>query len=196
MSEVIVDTLKHSGNSGTANITLASGGGVTVPDTLTVPTKKLVCPGTVIQVLQAFKSDSYTRTSDSTSTTIPGLEQAITMTSASNKVLVMAQVQATCGSSYGGHVLNLVRGSTKISQATDAGSRTVGTVALQPHDDYPGSLVFNYLDTPGAGTHTYAVQDMDPDSSNAIYVNRTINDSNNTAKQRTTSSLILMEVVA
>ena len=118
------------------------------------------------------------------------------MTSASNKVLVMAQVQATCGGSYGGHVLNLVRGSTKISQATDAGSRTVGTVALQPHDDYPGSLVFNYLDTPGAGTHTYAVQDMDPDSSNAIYVNRTINDSDNTAKQRTTSSLILMEVAA
>jgi len=36
MSEVIVDTLKHSGNSGTANVTLASSGAVTTADDLTV----------------------------------------------------------------------------------------------------------------------------------------------------------------
>ncbi len=34
MSEVIVDTLKHSGNSGTANVTLASNGNVTVAGAL------------------------------------------------------------------------------------------------------------------------------------------------------------------
>ena len=36
MSEVIVDTLKHSGNSSTANLTLASSGAVTTADVLTV----------------------------------------------------------------------------------------------------------------------------------------------------------------
>ena len=36
MSEVIVDTLKHSGNSSTANVTLASSGAVTTADDLTV----------------------------------------------------------------------------------------------------------------------------------------------------------------
>ena len=36
MSEVIVDTLKHSGNAGTANVTLASSGAVTTADDLTV----------------------------------------------------------------------------------------------------------------------------------------------------------------
>ena len=36
MSEVIVDTLKHSGNSSTANLTLASSGAVTTADDLTV----------------------------------------------------------------------------------------------------------------------------------------------------------------
>ena len=34
MSEVIVDTLKHSGNSGTANVTLASNGNVSVAGAL------------------------------------------------------------------------------------------------------------------------------------------------------------------
>ena len=34
MSEVIVDTLKHSGNTGTANLTLASNGNVTVAGAL------------------------------------------------------------------------------------------------------------------------------------------------------------------
>ena len=190
MSTIKTTNITHGSNSGTNNIILDDTGKVSIAD------KKLHCPGTVIQVLQAFKSDAYTRTSDSTSTTIPGLEQAITMTSASNKVLVMAQVQATCGTNYGGHVLNLVRGTTKISQATDAGSRTVGTISLSPGNTYPYSHVINYLDTPGTGTHTYAVQDMDTDgTNNVIYINRTVNDSNATHKQRTTSSLILMEVV-
>mgnify|MGYP003136262211 CR=1 FL=1 len=36
MSEAIVETLKHSGNTGTANLTLASSGAVTTADDLTV----------------------------------------------------------------------------------------------------------------------------------------------------------------
>ena len=43
MSEVIVDTLKHSGNSSTANVTLASNGDVTVAKDLTV-TETLTVP--------------------------------------------------------------------------------------------------------------------------------------------------------
>ena len=155
-----------------------------------------ITEGKILQVLQAFKSDAYTRTSDSTSTTIPGLSQAITMTAASNKVLCMAQVQATCGGNYGGHVLNLVRGSTAIGIATSGGSRTLGGSAVTPNGNYPHSHVLNYLDTPGAGTHTYTVQDYDPSSSNVIYINRSVTDSDDAGYQRTASSLILLEVAA
>jgi hypothetical protein len=190
MSTIKTTNITHGSNSGTANMVLASDGGVTIPE------KKLVCPGTIVQVLQAFKGDSYTRTSDGTSTTIPGLSQAITMTAASNKVLCIAQVQATAGGNYGAHVLNLVRGSTAIGIATAAGSRTLGSVGMTPSDNYATSRVINYLDTPGAGTHTYTVQDYDPSSSNVIYVNRSITDSDDAGYQRTTSSLILMEVAA
>jgi len=189
MSTLQTTSITHGSNSGTANMVLASDGGVTIPE------KKLVCPGIIIQVLQAFKDDDYTRTSDSTSTTIPGLSQAITMTSASNKVLCMAQVQATCGANYGGHVLNLVRGSTKISIAEADGSRTLGSVTVTRNIAYPHSHVINYLDTPGAGTHTYTIQDYDPSSSNDIYINRTENNTDDAGYQRSASSLILMEVV-
>tara|TARA_R100000008_G_scaffold10626_1_gene5336 strand:+ start:665 stop:1267 length:603 start_codon:yes stop_codon:yes gene_type:complete len=155
-------------------------------------------PGAIIQVLQAFKDDTYTRTSDTTSTTITGLSQAITMTSASNKVLIMATIQVACGTSYGSHVLNLVRGSTLIAQPASAGNRTVGTIAVTPHANgtYPNAHAINYLDTPGAGTHTYAVQDMDGSGNNAIYINRTTDDTDNSGYSRLTSSLILMEVAA
>ena len=190
MSTIKTTNITHGSNSGTANLVLASDGGVTIPE------KKLVCPGTVIQVLQAFKDDNYDDTSDGTSTTITGLSQAITLTSSSNKVLCMAQVQATCGGNYGAHVLNLVRGSTKIHQGEAHGSRSLGSVAVTPNGNYPHSHVINYLDTPGAGTHTYAVQHYDPSSSNAIYVNRTVTDSDDAGYQRTASSLILMEVAA
>ena len=190
MSTLKTTNITHGSNSGTANMVLASDGGVTIPE------KKLVCPGTVIQVLQAFKDDNYDDTSDGTSTTITGLSQAITLTSSSNKVLCMAQVQATCGGNYGAHVLNLVRGSTKISQAEAAATRTLGSVCVSAGGNYPFSHVINYLDTPGAGTHTYRVQDYDPSSSNAIYVNRPVNNSDDPGYQNTTSSLILMEVAA
>ena len=202
MSTIKTTNITHGSNSSTANFVLTSGGDVTVgndltvTDTLTVPTKKLVCPGMIVQVLQAFKDDTYTRTSDGTSTTIPGLSQAITMTAASNKVYCMAQVQVTCGGNYGGHVLNLARGSTKISQAESNGSRTLGSVCVTANSNYPHSHVINYLDTPGAGTHTYTVQDYDPSSSNVIYVNRPVTHDDDAGYQNTTSSLILMEVAA
>jgi len=48
MSEVIVDTLKHSGNSGTANVTLASSGNVTVGADL-IATKQNGCQRIILE---------------------------------------------------------------------------------------------------------------------------------------------------
>ena len=97
MSEVIVDTLTHSGNTaGPANITLAGTGNVTVAkdltvtETLTVPEKKLACPGTIIQVLQDVKTDAWS--GDTTFSDITGLSQAITPSFANSKILVRYMV--------------------------------------------------------------------------------------------------------
>ena len=178
--------------NGSGTVTGLSAGGISNANAVA---SAAMPAGSILQVVQAFKSDYYTRTSDSTATDIPGLTQAITLTSASNKVFAMANIQITSGGNYGGHVLHLVRGSTKIAQATDAGSRTVGTLSVSQGDTYARSHVINYVDTPGAGTHTYRIQDQDNDgTNNAIYINATQSTTDASHKQRSTSTLILMEI--
>ena len=57
-----------------------------------------------------------------------------------------------------------------------------------------GACFIGYLDTPGAGTHTYKVQCMT--RGGTIYVNRTNRDSDDTNASRSTSSITLQEVAA
>ena len=55
-----------------------------------------------------------------------------------------------------------------------------------------GACFIGYLDTPGAGTHTYKVQCMT--RGGTIYVNRTNRNSDDTNASRSTSSITLQEV--
>ena len=166
MSEVIVDTLKHTGNSGTANLTLASNGNVTVAndltvtDTLTVPTKKLVCPGTIIQVQNTTYTAqaSVSLSSASTWYNISQINVAITPTAASSKFLI--NVLTTGETNYAPHdfsfkLVRTVGGSgTDIAIGDADGNNTRCTGVLPPgyhgdDNDTTGGMftIPNYLDS-------------------------------------------------
>ena len=153
--------------------------------------------GKVLQVVQTTKTDVFTTTNASYSD-ITGMSASITMTSASNKVLVMVQQQIVGGDAGTG--IKIVRGSTDIFLADASGSRARHTVtgdyaSGSGENQYSGGGSFIcYLDTPGAGTHTYKVQCMT--RANTIYINRTNRDSNDTNASRSTSSITLQEVSA
>ena len=91
MSTIKTTNITHGSNSGTANLVLASDGGVSVAQ------NKLSCPGTIIQVAQVKKSDTWYENSVAEggySAVVTGLTQAFQCSSASNKVLITGQVFA------------------------------------------------------------------------------------------------------
>ena len=153
--------------------------------------------GSVIQCLQDVKSDTFTTTSDAP-VDVTGWSQAITMTAASNKVLV----QVSCGMVSmisGGQApeLFLVRGSTTIALGDASGSRTRVSASAGGAQNYDvSSPVITFLDTPGTGTHTYKVQMATQGGTGTAVLNRRGDDSDSASYQVSTYTLTLMEIAA
>ena len=164
-SRLVVNSVRHTGASADA-LTLDSGGGVTIP------TKKLSCPGTIIQVVQTFKNDTAS-TSGNSHAAISGLTVAITPSSSSNKIL------------YRGSLYLAGSGAEAVFRLT----RTIGatttniSVASVMDDDEDGSFLiggssvyrtgsFEFLDSPNTtNAVTYGITWQT--HSGTIYLNRT-----------------------
>lgn len=172
----------------------ASNFTVTVPAvTATMLTNKTA--GTVLQVLQTTKTDTFS-SSSSGWVDITGLSVSITPSSASNKILVMAVVQAVNASTTGS-VLRLMRDSTNISQATSTSNRQAGSSGelFTGRSDNFFSSVSTYLDSPNTTSAViYKVQILP--NSYAAYVNRSVTDSDNGGYSRGVSYITVMEVTA
>ena len=211
MSEVIVDTLKHSGNSGTANITLASGGGVTVPDTLTVPTKKLVCPGTIIQVQTGQDTAASTISLGGAFnwTNLSTFSVQITPTAASSKILISGYFGGEADWEDHGIYYKLVRdvasvGASDIAIGDAAGNRLRVTGVVQPgyHGNDQDSTtahttIPNYLDSPNTTNQiTYSIYICADSASKTWYLNRTLGSTDAAAYERLSSWMTVQEVAA
>ena len=124
--------------------------------------------------------------------TLQELSQSITMTSASNKVLVQVNLSILNGTTTGS-ISALKRGDTFIGLAQSGyGSRQNG-LGAELYNDRSDVFTTSYsvLDTPGTGTHTYKVV-VDPNSY-TVYVNRSEQDGDS-ASYLGTSDITLMEV--
>ena len=155
--------------------------------------------GKVLQAKHVIKTDTFTTSSGSWND-IPSLNTDITMTNSSNKIIVIVNLcilnGVTTGSSSA--VQRTTSGSsTLIGVATSGyGSRTNGGSAelYESRTDATKSVSYTAEDTPGAGTHNYAVM-VDPNGY-SLYVNMSETDSNSGDYTRGTSSLLVMEVAA
>ena len=106
----------------------------------------------MVQILSTNGGSNASTTSGSYQAT--GLSQAITMTDASNKVLVTASGTANNGSSGEGGKFTLYRGSTNLATNGDS---IAGFWGEDNSNNITTTITMTFLDTPGAGTHTYAV---------------------------------------
>ncbi len=145
--------------------------------------------------------DSATSSEVTTSSTTyvdTGLSQAIT-TTGSNKVLVIInqqfRVYRNSSQALGG--FRLMRGSTAIEQGPNGDSGRdpfgVGVINTSSDNHLYGRHVQTYLDTPGAGTHTYKTQMGLTTLQNSAAIRAQYNASNG---ENGTSFIILMEVSA
>ena len=154
---------------------------------------------TIIQTKHILKTDTFT-TSSASWNDIPSLNTDITMTSSSNKILVLVNLCILNG---------VTTGSTSAVQRTTSGSSSFIGIAqsgygnrnnggsaelYEPRTDTTKSVSYTVEDTPGAGTHNYRVM-VNPNNY-SLYVNMSETDQNSGDYVRGTSSLIVMEVAA
>ena len=159
MSTVKTTNITHGSNSGTANLVLASDGGVSVAQ------NKLSCPGTIIQVVQCIKTDIWSESSVAEggfSAVVSGLTQSFTCSSASNKVLIQGSlhVENPVGGGWGVGAVITADGSDITAATGDArGSNRVRLHAHMPDGYLGGPLQLQYLHSPSSTSAiTYGVK--------------------------------------
>jgi hypothetical protein len=195
--------------SGTANFTIASPATntdrtLTLPDnTGTILTSassvasSQLPTGSVLQVLQATKTDAFSTTSTSP-VDITGLSVTITPSSSSNKILVSYSTVGSINGDIAHGYFNMVRGATAIFKADVAGSRTSATSVLnQPNGGQMLCYSQTYLDSPATTSATTYKLQLNSSNGNAIYVNRSARDFDSAAYDgRAVSSFTVMEIKA
>ena len=159
---------------------------------ITMPT------GTVVQVVQG----TFTGTNNTTGTGLvdTGITKSITVTG-SNKVLESYTCYMSAAAGVYGVRTVLVRGSSQIflGDQPSTGLRATGggwtNNSLGDYTTWNHSNTF--LDTPGAGTHTYKIQFSSTyTGSNQARVGRPIGGTSNSAYYTTPSHITLMEIAA
>ena len=159
---------------------------------ITMPT------GTGVQVVQG----TFTGTNNTTGTGLvdTGITKSITVTG-SNKVLVSYTCYMSAAAGVYGVRTVLVRGSSQIflGDQPSTGLRATGggwtNNSLGDYTTWNHSNTF--LDTPGAGTHTYKIQFSSTyTGSNQARVGRPIGGTSNSAYYTTPSHITLMEIDA
>ena len=153
--------------------------------------------GKILQVLQASKTNTFT-TSSGSPVVITDLSISITPSSASSKILVMAQITGSSDTAQGFPVFYLYRGASAIfvGDAGQANQRRV-TAGMICNGNYITTLPITYLDSPNTtSATTYAIYTSTADSAGSVFVNRTSVDGNNNYNARSASTIIVMEVGA
>jgi len=171
MSTIKGTSFQHASAS-SANIVFDSTGKVTIAE------KKLVCPGTIIQVVSSTKTD--TASTNSTSWVDTGLQLQITPTTATNKMFITCHFGT--GSSNTGYGCHFKLDGTTSTAIADAGSGAEATMGARPWNTYGlEPVAFSFLDTPGSTSEkTYKLQFLTTSATLNIYLNRTANQDANT----------------
>ena len=154
--------------------------------------------GNILQVVQTVKTDTATTTSTNTFVDT-GLSVSITPSSASNKILVTANLNFSAGDMQN-IAWRLVRGSTDIYMGDAAGNRTraSGAVRVSTNQDAEHQNCTSvFLDSPNTtSATTYKVMWCRTYSTSTIYMNRASEVTDNDDRTRVPSSILVQEVAA
>ena len=192
------------GINGSGTITGISVGGLPdgIVDTDMIAAKAATKPklgnGAILQCLQTVKSDQFTVSANASNFfDISGLSVDITMTAASNKVLVLFTTTWTGQNGQRGS-FRVRRGSTDIGVGDARGSRTrafFGSIQTSSTNQCL-PVAGQFLDTPGTGTHTYKLQVGGESGVGTLTVNSNQSDGDSGDKFVGISTITVLEVAA
>lgn len=170
---------------------------LTLPTTSgTLVTSNAMPTGSVLQVVSSTKTDTASFTS-STFSDVTGLSVSITPSSASNKFLIIVNVNGSWQNGITKIGGRLMRDSTAICIGDASGSRTRVTSELYwgVNGDTFSPMSANYLDSPATTSAiTYKWQASSMDNAGTVYVNRAYVDADATYVGRGASSITVMEI--
>jgi hypothetical protein len=148
--------------------------------------------GSVLQVVQAVKTDTFSTSTATTWVDIADLSVSITPSSSSSKILIAAQISQGRQSANWFMAYRLVRDGSAIYVGNTAGSRTSASVVGSGEN--PNSVPISYLDSPSATSLlTYKVQLFFGGGTSIInYV--TTGDTDSNTFYRTASSITAIEI--
>jgi hypothetical protein len=158
--------------------------------------------GKVLQVIQVTKVDtqSFTGSGDDSPETfndITGLSTSITPSSASSKILILANV---LGGSSNNAFLSVFRGATNLASPTSPSGRTpafAGDFYYDPNAALTRTYSIMYLDSPSTtSSTTYKLGITIWGNGPTVHINRSVSDTDAGYQPRGVSSLILMEIAA
>lgn len=189
-------TLSAPSVAGTTTLTLPSTSGNVLTSASSVTASQLPA-GSVLQVVQTVKTDTFSTTSASpTFADITGLSVSITPSSASNKILILAEVRTSTPTTNGAFI-KAVRNSTAIYVGDSGGGSRVSVAAQGYNSDgnsYCPSTIM-YLDSPATtSSTTYKIQTSVGGSSGTVYVNRSSANADQIYTGMATSSITVMEI--
>ena len=152
--------------------------------------------GSILQVVQTVKTDTFSSTTINTWIDITGISASITPSSTTSKILVMCSV---FGSSQSNGFVRLVRGSsTPLCVGDAAGVRVqVSTGSFYTYGDgnITSTQPITFLDSPATtSATTYKLQFWI--NANSFYINQDRANVDNADRARGASTITLMEVSA
>lgn len=152
--------------------------------------------GSVLQVVSATKTDTFSTTSSSY-VDVTGLSVSITPSSASNKILITGLVNF--GGANDVAFIRLVRDSTAICVGQAAGNR-ISAMAQQrnsPDTADAEAASVNFLDSPNTTSSvTYKIQTCNSPGGWTTRINSSADDADQTNRGRTASTITVMEIAA
>lgn len=144
-----------SGDTGIDKIT--DGSIVTADFASGAITGSILPAGSILQVVQDTKTDTFT-TSSTSFVDVTGLSVSITPSSTSSKILVLVDISVGTASS-GYSIYNLVKDSTDLYQGTEAKTYVGSHIEYFGSASYIGTLHMCYLDSPSTtSSTTYKIQ--------------------------------------
>jgi hypothetical protein len=202
MSELSVDKITGKTGTGGSNSPLQFSGdtvtldtGVTISSGATIGSGVSLANATfpvghVLQVKSTTLTTAFTGTSGWSD--ITGMAVSITPSSTSNKILIFVSINVTASNDSW---VRLMRDSTSIAIGTGQASNQIQSTLGYMYSG-SGSFVetrsMNFLDSPSS---TSAISyNLEYNSSATIYVNRSSDDTNNTARGRQVSTITAMEI--
>ena len=149
--------------------------------------------GKILQVVSTAKTDTFS-TSSTSFVAITGLTAAITPSSATSKILVIAQITGSGANFF----LRLSGGNAGTYVGDAAGSRVQSATQMFSGSTAASTTTIVFLDSPAtAASVTYGVEIRRGGlSSETLVVNGNQDATDNTNRGRTASSITVMEVSA